>query len=212
MREDIVSMYQSVKTYEDLLETNVKYLKGEIDETPYCVGSIHEETAPLVDNLVKLNKFGYYTMGGQPATRIYEKRIPTGSYKDWYYSAEQRPFVEGIIRYDPMMVPYLEKQGLYYYMSFQDGRACSNIPFGTEEYFNLTRNILDIRKETHSFKEWDSYTNLINMPMHNGVYGSFEEYPNIQSLLRPLVHLWVVGKDYGEDVQLEEKILAFLES
>ena len=62
--------YENVKTFDDLLKINIKFLNGTYDHTCYYCTKINDETLPLVDNLKIINKLGFYTYDGQPSTLI----------------------------------------------------------------------------------------------------------------------------------------------
>lgn len=53
------------KTFDEIKKNNIRFLKGKISSTPYCV-SIDEETYPMLKNLIKINKKGILTFDSQP--------------------------------------------------------------------------------------------------------------------------------------------------
>lgn len=65
------SMYRKdlwtyVKNYADLIEANVLFLSGKIDGSPGHDGPVDEETVPMLDKLIQINKLGFVTIESQP--------------------------------------------------------------------------------------------------------------------------------------------------
>jgi hypothetical protein len=57
---------QNIKTYNDLINNNLKFLNGEVKETEYHAGPVDEETLPHVKILYEINKHGLLTVCSQP--------------------------------------------------------------------------------------------------------------------------------------------------
>ncbi|CAK7904521.1 hypothetical protein CAAN1_13S00958 [[Candida] anglica] len=55
------------QSMEELANTIISYLKGDLTSLPWSDGAIGEESHVMVDNLIKLNKDGFLTMNSQPA-------------------------------------------------------------------------------------------------------------------------------------------------
>jgi len=99
-------IHRSIKLFSDLISTNISFLKGEIYATPYALGPISQETLPLLQDLIEINKFGFISTGGQPAVCEYYYKSPllesqvdfsnpvlaklSTEYPDGYYFADEQ--------------------------------------------------------------------------------------------------------------------------
>lgn len=52
--------------FESMLELNIRFIQGELSETPSILGPLDEESAPLVPALLELNSLGMFTTNSQP--------------------------------------------------------------------------------------------------------------------------------------------------
>jgi hypothetical protein len=59
-------LWKACEDFDQLIELNRKFLKGEIDSTPYHVGPIETETELLVQDLLQLHDYRLLTFNGQP--------------------------------------------------------------------------------------------------------------------------------------------------
>lgn len=95
-------VYNNVTTLDDLILTNIAFLKGELYSTPYyCDGHVADETLPLIPDLININKFGFISTCGQPACIKHEFRhghsFNDDNLIDFWFDYEQKPFIEGFI-------------------------------------------------------------------------------------------------------------------
>ena len=113
-------IHRSIKSFPELINTNIGFLKGEIYATPYHGAPIDRETLPLLQSLIEINKFGFISTGGQPAVCEYYYKSPLlesqvdfsnqviaklfTEYPDGYYFAdEQNGHIEGFLQRDMAM-------------------------------------------------------------------------------------------------------------
>ena len=59
-------LWKVCEDFDQLIELNRKFLKGDIKSTPYHLGPIDTETAPLVQDLLRLHDFKLLTFCSQP--------------------------------------------------------------------------------------------------------------------------------------------------
>lgn len=204
--EEIVERLNSdgdIKTFEDLIEENIRFLKGEVGATCYHGGPICDETIPLVDDLITLNKLGFYSTCGQPAVR--EK------------NCQQRPFIEGLMqnRLDLLkFIRYLQDNDLYYMISYYTGSGDRDIgldgtiPFPIKTWrFGLTR----YKKEESD--DWKICTGiLMDYRSYRELYELHVDcYPNTKEIFKNCLHVIVTGEKYGVDVGLEKKLIKYFE-
>eukprot|EP01091_Cochliopodium_minus_P011384 TRINITY_DN3202_c0_g1_i1.p1 TRINITY_DN3202_c0_g1~~TRINITY_DN3202_c0_g1_i1.p1 ORF type:complete len:594 (-),score=196.68 TRINITY_DN3202_c0_g1_i1:158-1939(-) len=55
-----------IESETDVIKTFVRYINGEITETPWCSGTLQPETEEIKEKLLKLNENGYLTINSQP--------------------------------------------------------------------------------------------------------------------------------------------------
>lgn len=80
--------------FEDLIEYNIKFLKGEIKATFYHCGPTDPETEPLLPDLIKINKYGFFSDCGQPSLI---KQEPFEHDAGKIYLLKQKSFISGYI-------------------------------------------------------------------------------------------------------------------
>lgn len=117
-----MSKFETVQTYKQLLDTNIKFLKGEIEETPYHGGPVDTETLPLLEDLVMLNEKGFFTVSSQPSmkTKVFVDKTwkKNGIIQgNWWYESEQKSYVEGYIPKDQLseFQSFIKKTSECYY-------------------------------------------------------------------------------------------------
>ena len=82
----------TVKTYKELLEVNKKFIRGEIEETPYHYGPLEADSQTLKDDLLALHDKGILTVNGQAGAA-------GTSYNEWsdyaqgYVDQKQAPYL-----------------------------------------------------------------------------------------------------------------------
>ena len=81
--------------FDRLVELNRKYLEGDIETTPCHCGPIDDETAPLVDDLLKLHEFKLLTIGSQP---LENKECFWDETRNEWADYQQRPLLSFIMK------------------------------------------------------------------------------------------------------------------
>jgi len=73
--------WKSVGSYNDLIKKNIDFIEGRLQLAPYHQAPIND-TGPLRDDLVEINKLGFITLGGQCAldTPEHEKKLYLNGY------------------------------------------------------------------------------------------------------------------------------------
>jgi hypothetical protein len=182
--------YNGVNTYSDLLDVNVRFLEGKITQTPYHFGPVDPETLPLLPDLIRINKAGFHSMGGQPACK--ERFESRGR----YYDLHQKSYIDGIIpkAMAAHLTAFLRNQPVYVDM-YQIG------PFGAlintfPPKYNLTKDRSSEHEDELDMQEWRMYTN--HRPRTESIERAFSEYPRICSLLRrDCLEIMIACKEYG---------------
>jgi len=189
-------MESKIKTFEDLIEYNLKFLNGEIKETFYHCGPVDEETIPLLDNLKKINRFGFLSINGQPGLLEYD------IYSDYvsnYVDTEQKSWIEGYMIFGLNSIKlelFLSKNPDIYY-------NCCVYPLGTyntnlpSEYYNITR-------EREKGEKWNEYTNIPNEYIEIDT-----DYDNINKILLETHNFNITFKEFGPQNSVEKLLIDF---
>lgn len=191
---DEEEVYKDVKNFRDLLDINIKFLKGELPKTFYHVYKVDDETIPLLKDLIEINNYGFHSISGQPGTLEYD------FYSDYiknYVSTEQKSYIEGYIesQYVNSLKEHLDKSNVYYTIQYGDF-FISNM---TKEYYNVTR-------EKEEDQEWEYYTNLPNKPVENLL---LPDIPSIFNVLKDSALVNIACKDYGPQCSVEKVLLSY---
>ena len=144
MERTIEDEYSDAKTFQDLRDINVKFLKGIYDHTAYHGGPVDSETIPLLDDLCRLNTLGAYTFCGQPGLCTFRevRKIPIrdDDIKKGIISVfechQQRAYLDMFIerKYIRSFKSYLKtfyKHDVYYFIDYDDDYDIidTNIPY-----------------------------------------------------------------------------------
>ena len=205
--------YKDVKTWQDLIDINVKYLKGEIKNTFYTCGSIHNETTPLLPKLFKLHELGFMTECGQPADIYIDSTDKTwiddedGDCGDWTYEEHQKSFVFG---YMPIILAdklkeYLDKcDNIIYKISYPNFIFETNMQ---NKSYNLTKSkILKQHGKDIENPEWKNLTNSKNEHTFE-----WSDIPNVDNILETCCSVEIIYNKYGEG-SAEDVLIKFFET
>jgi hypothetical protein len=82
----------AVETYKELLEVNKKFIRGEIEETPYHFGPLEADSQTLKDDLLALHDKDIFTVNGQAgaAGTSYDE---WSDYAQGYVDQKQAPYL-----------------------------------------------------------------------------------------------------------------------
>ena len=81
-------MWESAKDFKDLQNAMVEYLEGRCPNNPWMLNKIDDETIPILNALVKINRYGFVTIQGQPGVNTTQ---------DSGYMLCQRAYMDGFI-------------------------------------------------------------------------------------------------------------------
>ena len=91
----------SICSYEDLLRINSKFIRGELENTPYCCGPLESDSILLRDKLLEMHKYLMFTTNGQGGLLIHGHFISDTwtnregkSCGNWYCDSEQKGYVD----------------------------------------------------------------------------------------------------------------------
>ena len=216
---DPEKVYKNVRTYKDLIKTNVAFLQGKIYHTPYHLGPIDPETIPLVQNLVRINEMGFFSTSGQPAlteTVFIEpwKNNETGrTGGNKWFETEQKSYIVGFMPKGHLarFICFMQdKKDFYYKVSIN----CEPVQvlFHTlpSSPYNVSRERSHKVRAQLSNERWDLTANFVDYaPPGAGELMQFEEFPVIQSLLKQqTVDVEIAGREYKKG-SVEDLLMKF---
>jgi hypothetical protein len=91
--------FRSAQTFDELLELNLKFVRGELSETSYHLAPLSDETmnAPgMVDRLIEFHERGVMTIGSQPGMW----RTTLTDTSGLFVEARQMPYLQVVMRGD----------------------------------------------------------------------------------------------------------------
>lgn len=100
MVEEVKKDWGDVKTYDELLNVNLDFINGRLNESPYHCGPLLDPSPELICNLSKLHNYGLLTVSGQESEKdhgicmkeqefFYDKILKQGH----AYANEQRGYL-----------------------------------------------------------------------------------------------------------------------
>jgi hypothetical protein len=211
--------YQDAKTFRELCNINVKFLKGIYDHSAYHMGPVDEETVPLVQNLCLLNSLGCYTFNGQPS-RSFVKR--DGDHSVIWRCYQSRGYLDFFISDEHVsrLKDFLSTKDVYYAIESSD-TVWSTIPIKEGQRFPLHREALivasgfdvtqDTFKTAHWKKSWGAsipYT-LVNTQEEIDLH---VEAGVDEKIFKECATVVVTTKDFASHVSLEMMMIEFMYS
>lgn len=151
---DCKLLWKKAKTFKEAQKLIIDFLEGECRETPWHFDTIDEETIPLVESLININKKGFITLSGQPGTCLGKTDIKTGE----KYTEEQRGYIEGFIKNEKVkkFIDNLEKTGkVIVYAERLDAIYLSEIKIEAENRIPLTVEIDETSKTDYTNFNYD---------------------------------------------------------
>lgn len=107
--EETMTRWQSLTTYQEMLQENVDYLRGKREQSFCYAGPIDDETYPLVPNLIRLHERGFLSTGSQPAVdELVHYKNTRLNYKSWLH-LQQRAFVEFFCSHEERYIQLVQK-------------------------------------------------------------------------------------------------------
>jgi hypothetical protein len=211
-----VDPYMGVRSFQDLLDLNVRYLRGENVMTPYHFDSVDEETLPLLGGLIRINQAGFLSVEGQPARRD-RGRGGWGYGASNYTDTHQVSYIVGFVpeTVAERLARFLRRQPVYFdmYKIKPFSMMASNYP---KNSYTLTRIRSTARLKDLSRVPWLQYTNHRPYPGPTELVESFlpsaetyRRYSRIAHILEEkCVHVTIACRQFGRG-SVEDTLLNF---
>lgn len=190
--------FYDAKTYEDMLRANVKFLRGEVENSPYYYGGVAKETKDVVEELVALHTYGFFTDDGQRGMVTDTKR--------------QRSYLTFFVPKSPVvdaMMTYLLKSEKFYveWSQMEDPNKSPKCNFGAVHVpVTWLKNNVGVF-EPVTFLEYDQ----VDIEIEDTYID--KGYENIASYFRENSYYVQVGVvEIGQDVKLEKILLELCET
>ncbi len=217
---DIQSIYDAVKTYDDLLQTNISFLQHQLPMTFYHAGPVYDVD---FSNLITLTtKYRWFTTNGQS--------------NECSEFSEQKPYLSSLVEKSQLdkLLPFLkgplaEKGFLFnitYYKngnliqkevdiihSHQLGKMGNDDDENVTNISNYPENKMNITRDKVSGGEWDNVTNDWkgnNIEIFMICWSGFYKLPIYITrwLINNCFSITIIGKSYGVG-EIEKELLDF---
>lgn len=184
-------LYKSVTSFQDLIDLNVCFLRGELSWTPYHDGPIFEETLPLLQNLIRINEAGFLSVEGQPGTLT-----PTIEQKSYIVGLVPRNIAQRLKIYLLTKPVYFEMYSMNPYVKIAD-------TYPTREYV-----LTQYRESIDESFSADTVRTPRESAEELEAQAGFFLFPHIVQLLETdCIHVGIACKEFGqgsvEDILME---------
>lgn len=193
---------------------NLDFLRGKRKETFYH-GPLDNETKPLLNKLILVNKNGFFSLEGQPG--ICEEKFIDETWTDengkkrgnWFYKVEQKSYIKGVVENNEKtkkLKTYLKYHPEIYVMwlngqteSRASNKFYTNFP---TPFYNVTRDKTKKKGLLKRWTKWRNYTNIHNDVVNEEV---LLEYP----VLAKGICFVIAMKEKCTDRSVEDILLEF---
>ena len=138
-------LFDIIKTvsFSDLIELNLRFLKGDVSHIWYSSGQVADETVPLLDRLYRLNAAGFLSYNGQPYLDLVHEN----------YKIKQRPYIGGYMeKMNQKFLDYLRHKNIIVFYTMPNKPTLSN-------FKNMIRSHT-VTKEKEKNEPWESSTSI----------------------------------------------------
>lgn len=184
------TIFHRVKSYDDLIALNIAFLNCELHETPTRSRDIREETFFVQEDLIEVNKAGFYSKTGQPA--MYHKDFAKG---EWF-EMDRKPYLCGYLpmEYYDKFSSFMKKTDKFYCIVYSyktKDLLLSTLPV---KRYNVARGRSHPDENKLQYQEWTINTYFYVTASRS--MADYSDYPNIDALLQNTVYVEIIGRDY----------------
>lgn len=230
----MIPNYSKMKTFDELCNSNVEFLNGKYTETFYHLGPVDEETIPLLDDLRRINKLGFFSTEGQPAKLAdqesdeIQRSYLMGFFKNYKTTEEFIKYINDHNARHP-------DKFIFFVLNIFDkkeeaDRYITNINYDTliteddrkifDEFegLNLTKWVDDGDSRFDHTNKFTNSKNVVEVLYSNQwireeegeVEYFFDAIKHIMKSEKVLSMINIIGKDYGYKFSLEKFVEQFL--
>lgn len=185
---DAIYTFENVKSVNELQKLTLDFIKGKIIATNYQYGPLYKESQKIINELIKMNEFGFITINSQPG-EITENR-------------RQRGYVCGLIKKNKLdkfiELLYEISSHIYIRHTHDDSLISSLSRIGTyPEWFWISED--NNNKYTHVINKTYPFEYFI----HTDIYEELNEnYYEIE----------IIDLEWGRENYIHHKITVVLEN
>lgn len=201
-------MYNNVKTWKDLCDTNVLFIKGIYKNTFYHCAPLDNETTEnteFFNDILQLNENLIFTYNSQPT--INEDGVMQKSYVSFYCEQD--------IGYKLLPKLLLNNDIYFYFSCISNDKPCYIDTFPTNKYNltkfknNSTSNIWNLY--TNRFKDIYIKNNFILKPEIN-ILAQDCQNQNINKLFNESINCMIASKDYNRKFSAPNLLLSYIKT
>jgi hypothetical protein len=177
--------FDNAKTFEDLLISTSRFIKGELSETPYHLAPLAIDSKTIKDKLLKLNSYELLTVDGQTGSNgcIEGQRVDN----EHFYQIKQKSYIQFYVEDNDKMTKMIIKlmndndlivkiedvNRIIFTNSYHYDRHPVTIQRGDKSYGNMINS------------EWEAYSNIpINKNSYDhALFGSLSDILNSRDYL-----------------------------
>lgn len=194
---------------------NIDFLTGRKKDTFYH-GPLEEETFPLLNKLIRINNYGFFSTSGQPGEIVkgFTKNTWISNGKkmgNWYYEIVKKSYISGIAENNEItkkLKRFLKDHPEVYVRwtngltdSMAKNRFYSNFP---DDRYNVTKQ-RHKKKFSNTWSKWDFYTNIDIRYHKDLIYAD-------HTTLAQGVFFDIAMKEYNTERTVEDVLLDFYEN
>ena len=185
--------WAACESFTDLRDVNIRFLKGEIYDTPYHLGPICKETTTILQNIIRLNERGFITTGSQPS---YEEDG----------QILQRSYIQGFINMKKIfsLVNFVKQNNLYLKIHHRSKMLFDNFP---ERHFCATMD----KKSNGELVEFTWIQSHDGENIFEDLATGFHHFANIIAILQDDYAYVEIANSRWDKVEVSELLVQFLE-
>lgn len=222
--EQVRETWGTPETTQALSKLFVEYLCGKIDVLPWVDGGISTETALIQEELININRRGWFTLASQPAVNACPSNDKISGWGPPNGYLFQKAFVEFFIPkkdWDEILAPRLKKQideqKITFYRGDSAGTVTSN--FSSDEHRLNSKNAVtwgvfpakEVLQPTiidyESFKAWSEEAFMLWVEWARCYHMGLEAYNLLQSIYNDYYLVSMIYHDFTDEYGLWATLL-----
>lgn len=210
MKNKTIPDYKNIKTWDELIQTNVDFIKGKYYRTFYHGAPLDDETInnrQYYNSILKINELGLFTVCSQPATIVYhECDNKDCSIHETLCSVYF--FCEKHIG-DKIISKLINNDDIYMMYETNDTKF-SNLP---EESVIITNRIREDDNCDNCNNNWKIQGEISNKHLDNHTFThsfAYRGYPNFINMIDKGYYFLIFGKDIKKPISVPQLLIDVL--